>query len=191
MDSWGGEILTTAQGIAWLPYIDTGWFFNPSPPVQFSTEMKKELLCLEICHLRWPLFGALAFFSFWYWKKKGKLKNHLAGKNTHENRNFETRWCKKSRRWGGKNADPDWDYCSPQVTSSAELVKKWFNKYKKRKKWPTPFKKDNTKQEYKVCYGHCYAKAIAGIYLDPQDTGLFSLDLDILCFVVHPLHWSL
>ena len=92
--------------------------FNPPPPL-FSTEMKKELLCLEICHLRWPLFGALAFLSFWYWKKKGKLKNHLAGKNTHENRNFDPRWCKKSRRWGGKNADPDWDYCSPQVTSSA------------------------------------------------------------------------
>ena len=75
--------------------------------------------------------------------------------------------------------------------------KKWLRKFrtpiKKQLTRPTPFIKDYdiTKQEYKVCYGHCYAKAIAGIHLDPQDPGLFSLDLDILCFVVHPLHWSL
>ena len=70
-----GEILLKwLQGIASLPYIDKGWFFNPSPPVQFSTEIKKELLCLEILHLREPLVGLLALFSFWYWTREGQLK---------------------------------------------------------------------------------------------------------------------
>ena len=32
------------------------------------------------------------------------------------------------------------------------------------------------------------AKAIAEIHLDPLDPGLLSLDLDIICFVVDPLH---
>jgi len=28
-------------------------------------------------------------------------------------------WCQKSRRWGGKHADPLWDYCSPQAIQNS------------------------------------------------------------------------